>query len=60
MACDGIWDVLSDQEVVDIVTQHLGNAKEAAKAIVREVMCSCMVMDDGFGDGVFVKRFSFF
>jgi len=34
MACDGVWDVMSDQEVVSIVSGHVGNPNEASSAVV--------------------------
>ncbi|CAI5711707.1 unnamed protein product [Hyaloperonospora brassicae] len=35
LACDGIWDVMSEQDVVDIALPHFHDAKAAADAIVK-------------------------
>eukprot|EP00038_Savillea_parva_P010505 m.190811 g.190811 ORF g.190811 m.190811 type:complete len:590 (-) comp18138_c0_seq1:90-1859(-) len=35
LACDGIFDVLSNQDVVDIVLKHPASPREAATAVVR-------------------------
>ena len=40
LACDGVWDVLSDQQVVDIVLEHWGEASAAASTIVRTALSS--------------------
>lgn len=40
LACDGVWDVLNDQQVVDIVLEHWGDAAAAASTIVRTALSS--------------------
>lgn len=35
LACDGVWDVLSEQDVVDIALPHFHDAKAAADTIVK-------------------------
>merc|ERR1740133_88869 len=46
IACDGVWDVLSDQQAVDLVLQHWGDPAAAASTIVRSAL------SNGSGDNV--------
>ncbi|KAF1918529.1 phosphatase 2C-like domain-containing protein [Ampelomyces quisqualis] len=50
LACDGLWDVCSDQEAVDLV-RHMQDAQEASKKLVDHALArfstdnlSCMVV----------------
>jgi hypothetical protein len=36
IACDGVWDVLSDDDAVAIAAKHFGKPKDAAEAVVRQ------------------------
>jgi serine/threonine protein phosphatase PrpC len=36
MACDGVWDVLSDDDAIAIAAKHFGQPKDAAEAVVRQ------------------------
>ena len=38
LACDGIWDVLSDSAVIDIAAEYVQNPTEGAQAIVRAAL----------------------
>jgi len=40
LACDGVWDVLADQAVIDIVLDHWGDPAAAASSIVRKALSS--------------------
>jgi len=46
IACDGVWDVLSDQQAVDLVLSHWGDPAAAASTIVRSAL------SNGSGDNV--------
>ena len=36
LACDGVWDVLTNEEVVDLAARHPGDPRRAAALIVKE------------------------
>ena len=46
LACDGVWDVMSDQDVVDVAAKALvtDNAREAAAAVVREAYVAPFIL----------------
>ena len=46
LACDGVWDVISDQQACDLVLEHWGDPKAAASNVVRTALSS------GSGDNV--------
>jgi serine/threonine protein phosphatase PrpC/cold shock CspA family protein len=57
LATDGIWNVLSNQEVIDLAASHFDDAEEAAKKIVRtahqkgsEDNLTAMVLQFGWSD----------
>uniref|UniRef100_A0A8B9H7Q2 Protein phosphatase 1G n=1 Tax=Astyanax mexicanus TaxID=7994 RepID=A0A8B9H7Q2_ASTMX len=53
VACDGIWNVMSSQEVVDFVNERLktdGSENRALSSIIEELLDHCLAPDTS-GDG---------
>jgi serine/threonine protein phosphatase PrpC len=38
VACDGLWDVISDQEACDLVLDYKGDKSEVADVLVHEAL----------------------
>ncbi|XP_059093408.1 probable protein phosphatase 2C T23F11.1 [Tigriopus californicus] len=48
LACDGIWDVLTNQDVADFVIKRIGEGKEP-EVICEELMTKCLAPDSTMG-----------
>ncbi|EER19496.1 protein phosphatase 2c, putative [Perkinsus marinus ATCC 50983] len=52
LACDGVWDVMSNEEVVDFIRPRIAEGQKKLSEIVEELLDHCIADDPKLSEGI--------
>ncbi|KAF4666535.1 hypothetical protein FOZ61_007929 [Perkinsus olseni] len=52
LACDGVWDVMSNEDAIDFIRPRIANGQKKLSEIVEELLDHCMADDPKLSEGI--------